>query len=70
LELKEVLKVFNWFTHHFDWKALGIYEVSPPLDFDNLTSKAAALLMHQFFSFSLLRRGAPMIGAPMPGAKP
>jgi formiminoglutamase len=63
LETKEVLKTFNWFTHHFDWNALSIYEVSPPLDIDNITSKTAALLMHQFLSFSMIRRGAKMLGA-------
>lgn len=57
LKTADVLKVFYWFTHHFDWKALSIYEVSPPLDIDHHTAKAAALLMHQFASLSFLRRG-------------
>jgi formiminoglutamase len=29
-------------------KALGIYEVSPPLDFDNQTAKLAALIIHRW----------------------
>jgi formiminoglutamase len=62
LETKEVLKVFYWLTHHLDWQALSIYEVSPPLDVDLITVRTAALLMHQFASLSFLRQGTSLLG--------
>lgn len=46
--LNEVQQFFQFLQSHFQWKQLGIYEVAPPLENDQLTSKAAGLLMHQF----------------------
>ncbi|MGZ3772203.1 MAG: formimidoylglutamase [Pseudobdellovibrionaceae bacterium] len=50
---KEFLECFNWLINKFDVRGIGIYEVSPPLDHDNRTSKLAALLIHNFI-FSTL----------------
>ena len=48
LELKNVQPALNWLYQNFDVRGLGVYEVSPPLDTDDRTSKLAALLVHQF----------------------
>lgn len=48
LKLAQVLDFFNFLEKTFTWRMLGIYEVSPPLEKDNLTAKAASLLMSQF----------------------
>lgn len=53
---KEFLECFNWMIHSFDVRGMGLYEVSPPLDQDNRTSKLAALLSHNFI-FSSLAKG-------------
>ncbi len=46
-------KLLHHLQTHFDVRGLGIYEVSPPLDFDHKTSKLAALLIHHFlYGFS------------------
>ncbi len=42
------LQVFRVLCERLDVKVLGIYEVSPPLDQDDHTSKLAALIIHQF----------------------
>ncbi|OFZ12412.1 MAG: hypothetical protein A2Z20_06600 [Bdellovibrionales bacterium RBG_16_40_8] len=44
----ELLNAMPWLTSHLNIRGLGIYEVSPPLDRDNQTSKLAAKLMHSF----------------------
>lgn len=41
-------KVFQVLCERLDPKVLGIYEVSPPLDLDDKTSKLAALIVHNF----------------------
>lgn len=48
LHYAEVAESLSWLYKNFEVKGLGIYEVSPPLDHDNRTSKLAALLAHQF----------------------
>ena len=48
LDFAEVRVALEFIYQQFDVRGLGIYEVSPLLDFDNRTSKAAALLAHQF----------------------
>lgn len=52
---KEFLESFDWMIRHFDVCGIGIYEVSPPLDQDNRTSKLAALLSHNFIFSSLAK---------------
>lgn len=42
--------VFNFLLKNCDVKVLGIYEVSPPLDFDNLTSKLAAEIIYRYIN--------------------
>lgn len=53
LEPKEFWPCFLLFLKRFDVRALGIYETSPPLDFDSGTSKLASLIVDTF-----LREGA------------
>lgn len=50
LDFKTVLKTISWLNHQCDLRALSIYEVSPTLDIADVTSKAAAVAMHQFLS--------------------
>lgn len=52
---KEFLECFRWFIQNFDVCGIGVYEVSPPLDQDNRTSKLAALIVHNFI-FSTLNK--------------
>lgn len=42
------MKVLNYIQENSKVKTLGIYEVSPPLDQDNRTSKLAAQIIHRF----------------------
>lgn len=56
LHTKEFLECFKWLIANFDVRGLGLYEVSPPLDQDNRTSKLAALIAHNFI-FSSLSKG-------------
>jgi formiminoglutamase len=52
LHIQDFIKTLQWLTMNFDVRGLGIYEVSPPLDQDNRTSKLAALIAHNFiFSY-------------------
>lgn len=44
----EIFPLLNVLYHSLDVQALGIYEVSPPLDQDDRTVKLAAQLIHQF----------------------
>ena len=48
LEWREFIRAFDFLIESFDVRGLGIYEVSPPLDQDDKTSKLAALIMHRF----------------------
>lgn len=48
LEAKEFMICFKRLLQRFDVKALGVYEVSPPFDVDNRTSKWAAQIIHSF----------------------
>lgn len=45
---KEFLECLQWIIRDFDVRGMGLYEVSPPLDQDNRTSKLAALIAHNF----------------------
>lgn len=48
LNLEDYLVFFNQLRKQCNIRGLGIYEVSPPLDIQNLTSKAAALIIYHF----------------------
>ncbi len=48
ISIQQFMPILNWLNENFDTRGLGIYEVSPPLDFDNKTSKLAALIAHRF----------------------
>ena len=50
---EEFLNAFSKLVHHFYIPLLGIYEVSPPLDRDDQTSKLAALIHYHFIKESL-----------------
>ncbi|MDZ4083951.1 MAG: formimidoylglutamase [Bdellovibrionales bacterium] len=39
---------FSWCLNRLDVQSIGIYEVSPPLDIDDRTSRLAALIAHRF----------------------
>lgn len=54
LHVREFLPVLTYLIESYDVKGLGIYEVSPPLDQDDRTSKLAALIAHHFLFQSLL----------------
>jgi formiminoglutamase len=56
LEWKEFVQAFDFLVESFDVRGIGIYEVSPPLDQDNQTSKLAALIMHRFVFKTLKKR--------------
>lgn len=55
LTSQDFLEGLLWLTQSFDVRGLGIYEVSPPLDTDNRTSKWAALILHNYI-FAKLNR--------------
>lgn len=44
----DFFKVFDFILKTLDIRALGIYEVSPPLDFQNQTSKLAAEIIYRY----------------------
>jgi formiminoglutamase len=48
IHFKNYLSFVKKISEHFEVKGLGIYEVSPPLDVDNRTSKMAALAAYHF----------------------
>lgn len=50
LEYNEVYEFTQMLYRRLDVKCLGVYEVSPPLDYDNLTSRLAALLVYNFIT--------------------
>ncbi len=41
-------EAFNWLLARFDVAHIGLYEVSPPLDVDDRTSRLAALIAYRF----------------------
>ncbi len=55
LEWRQFTDAFDFLIDAFDVRGLGIYEVSPPLDKDNQTSKLGALIMHRFV-FNTLKK--------------
>ncbi len=48
LKISELIKVIPYLLSCFNLKGLGIYEVSPPLDQDDRTSRLAALILYHF----------------------
>ena len=48
LELSETIEALRLLKKSTDLKAMGIYEVSPPLDICNITAKSAAILAYNF----------------------
>lgn len=48
LKVDSFLETLHWLSANFELQGLAIYEVSPPLDQDNRTSKLAALIAHNF----------------------
>jgi formiminoglutamase len=48
---KEFFGLFEFLCHTFSVHALGIYEVSPPLDQDHKTSQLAAEILHRFLYY-------------------
>jgi formiminoglutamase len=48
LEPNSFMRLFHWLLQRLDVRVLGIYEVSPPLDVDDRTSKLAAQIAHQY----------------------
>lgn len=50
LESAVVFHALERFNQLTEWKGLGIYEVSPPLDTDDRTSKLAAQFAHDFLT--------------------
>lgn len=58
LDVNAFLQTLHWLIKNFSVSGLGIYEVSPPLDNDNQTSKLAALIAHRFI-FSQLQKARP-----------
>lgn len=47
-DINSFFKMFNYLNSRFEVKILGIYEVSPPLDVTELTSRLAALIAYRF----------------------
>lgn len=46
LHYPEVIEIVDWLIENKDVRIFSIYEVSPPLDNDNVTTKLAASLLH------------------------
>jgi formiminoglutamase len=53
LQTGETLQCFAQLQNRMNLRGFGIYEVSPPLDTDNRTSKLAALLIHHLLSLQV-----------------
>ncbi len=51
LQVRELLSGFAVLGLFKNWQHLGIYEVSPPLDLNSNTQRAAALFMNQYFKY-------------------
>jgi formiminoglutamase len=49
----DFFQCFAWLTSLLDVRALGLYEVSPPLDQDDRTSKLAAVIIHRYVTGNL-----------------
>lgn len=47
-EPREFFELFDLLCARLDVRILGLYEVSPPLDVDDRTSKLAALILHRY----------------------
>lgn len=47
LQWSEFFNCLKWLVQSFALKSLGIYEVSPPLDVNQVTSKLAALIIYE-----------------------
>lgn len=54
LKTEDFLKFFSMLSKVSDVRGLGIYEVSPPLDFNEQTSKTAALIAYNYLFQSSL----------------
>ncbi|MCE3010805.1 MAG: formimidoylglutamase [Proteobacteria bacterium] len=52
-EPPKFLQGLDYLFSNFDVRGLSIYEVSPPLDLDNATSKLAALVIHRSLSLNM-----------------
>ncbi len=44
--------IFYWTLQQYDVRGIGVYEVSPPLDLDNRTSKLAAQIIYNFLKYN------------------
>lgn len=49
--------MMNYFIENYYIRSLGIYEVSPALDFDDITSKLAALIAYRFINTKEYNKG-------------
>ncbi len=58
LEWQEVLPAWRWLLTSFQAKAMGIYEVSPPLDLNNQTSRLAARMIFETLRILLPKKPA------------
>lgn len=57
LHTQEVLNSLQYLVQNEDVQGLGVYETSPPLDFDHHTSKLAALIIYNYiFYHSKIRK--------------
>lgn len=52
LQYNEVDQFIKMLYKRLDVQCLGVYEVSPPLDIDNLTSRLAALLVYNYITYN------------------
>jgi formiminoglutamase len=52
LDVNEFMAAFREMIRKLDVRGVGIYEVSPPLDFQNKTSQLAAILAHTYLHTS------------------
>jgi len=55
-DMKTFFKMFDFLNEYFNVRILGIYEVSPPLDHEELTSRLAALITYRFLEFTALEK--------------
>ncbi len=59
LKTTDIFQLMSWMIEFFQWKSFSIYEVSPPLDTDNRTSKLAAQFLHHYLSLQLKAGRSP-----------
>ncbi len=57
LSFQSVKNLIQGLKSFSNWNHMGIYEVSPPLDVQNITQKAAALSAYEFINFKLGQYG-------------